>query len=127
MQRGAHADQHQEQGGADGGLRLGGTGFQGCVRHGGRQGEAVLRGSQRQNIQAAMKPRAPMAVMPPASDTAAVMADISNGPPPPPRSVSSRQMPRNRVRSEGGEARSEEHTSELQSRENLVCRLLLEK
>src|SRR5207302_4009757 len=26
-----------------------------------------------------------------------------------------------------GEARSEEHTSELQSRENLVCRLLLEK
>src|SRR5690606_41513776 len=28
---------------------------------------------------------------------------------------------------EGLEARSEEHTSELQSRENLVCRLLLEK
>src|SRR5690606_39511967 len=27
----------------------------------------------------------------------------------------------------GGAARSEEHTSELQSRENLVCRLLLEK
>src|SRR5690606_39828548 len=27
----------------------------------------------------------------------------------------------------GYEARSEEHTSELQSRENLVCRLLLEK
>src|SRR5690606_40151606 len=27
----------------------------------------------------------------------------------------------------GVEARSEEHTSELQSRENLVCRLLLEK
>src|SRR5436309_10938280 len=26
-----------------------------------------------------------------------------------------------------GEPRSEEHTSELQSRENLVCRLLLEK
>src|SRR5690606_39535784 len=26
-----------------------------------------------------------------------------------------------------GEGRSEEHTSELQSRENLVCRLLLEK
>src|SRR5690606_39831508 len=26
-----------------------------------------------------------------------------------------------------GKARSEEHTSELQSRENLVCRLLLEK
>src|SRR5690606_41771670 len=27
----------------------------------------------------------------------------------------------------GGRRRSEEHTSELQSRENLVCRLLLEK
>src|SRR5690606_41443120 len=27
----------------------------------------------------------------------------------------------------GGRKRSEEHTSELQSRENLVCRLLLEK
>src|SRR5690606_41585986 len=27
----------------------------------------------------------------------------------------------------GAHARSEEHTSELQSRENLVCRLLLEK
>src|SRR2546430_11398558 len=27
----------------------------------------------------------------------------------------------------GGEARSEEHTSELQSQSNLVCRLLLEK
>src|SRR5690606_42096156 len=27
----------------------------------------------------------------------------------------------------GGRIRSEEHTSELQSRENLVCRLLLEK
>src|SRR6266511_5550448 len=29
--------------------------------------------------------------------------------------------------STGGRLRSEEHTSELQSRENLVCRLLLEK
>src|SRR5207302_10982629 len=28
---------------------------------------------------------------------------------------------------EAGRVRSEEHTSELQSRENLVCRLLLEK
>src|SRR5690606_40580729 len=34
-------------------------------------------------------------------------------------------MPGERVASE--EERSEEHTSELQSRENLVCRLLLEK
>src|SRR5688572_31334887 len=31
------------------------------------------------------------------------------------------------VRSELAEARSEEHTSELQSQSNLVCRLLLEK
>src|SRR5207302_11094535 len=30
-------------------------------------------------------------------------------------------------RGQHGGARSEEHTSELQSRENLVCRLLLEK
>src|SRR5690606_42060007 len=30
-------------------------------------------------------------------------------------------------REDGVRARSEEHTSELQSRENLVCRLLLEK
>src|SRR5690606_12233442 len=40
--------------------------------------------------------------------------------------------PRRRVRALGAprdrrERRSEEHTSELQSRENLVCRLLLEK
>src|SRR5690606_40609719 len=31
------------------------------------------------------------------------------------------------VRQRFGHGRSEEHTSELQSRENLVCRLLLEK
>src|SRR5690606_40134578 len=31
------------------------------------------------------------------------------------------------IDSRNKEARSEEHTSELQSRENLVCRLLLEK
>src|SRR5207302_11120530 len=31
------------------------------------------------------------------------------------------------TRPPGARARSEEHTSELQSRENLVCRLLLEK
>src|SRR5690606_40971477 len=34
---------------------------------------------------------------------------------------------RRRARSRRSRARSEEHTSELQSRENLVCRLLLEK
>src|SRR3712207_7427367 len=32
-----------------------------------------------------------------------------------------------RRREGGGQARSEEHTSELQSRQYLVCRLLLEK
>src|SRR5690606_40734176 len=32
-----------------------------------------------------------------------------------------------RARGRPGSPRSEEHTSELQSRENLVCRLLLEK
>src|SRR5690606_41534674 len=32
-----------------------------------------------------------------------------------------------RMGGSNGAARSEEHTSELQSRENLVCRLLLEK
>src|SRR5690606_41987989 len=38
------------------------------------------------------------------------------------------QRPGERVtRPIGGVRRSEEHTSELQSRENLVCRLLLEK
>src|SRR5690606_40288725 len=34
---------------------------------------------------------------------------------------------RERFRQRGRPCRSEEHTSELQSRENLVCRLLLEK
>src|SRR2546430_9329279 len=34
---------------------------------------------------------------------------------------------RGRARSRAGIARSEEHTSELQSQSNLVCRLLLEK
>src|SRR3712207_7899558 len=33
----------------------------------------------------------------------------------------------NRLRSTGFDVRSEEHTSELQSRQYLVCRLLLEK
>src|SRR5690606_41041521 len=42
-------------------------------------------------------------------------ARASPGPPPPPPSSRRRR------------GRSEEHTSELQSRENLVCRLLLDK
>src|SRR5688572_31316514 len=32
-----------------------------------------------------------------------------------------------RIKGDRGDARSEEHTSELQSQSNLVCRLLLEK
>src|SRR5690606_40327054 len=35
--------------------------------------------------------------------------------------------PRSKIQFASTEERSEEHTSELQSRENLVCRLLLEK
>src|SRR5690606_41433922 len=38
-----------------------------------------------------------------------------------------RRFERRRAQSLSRTARSEEHTSELQSRENLVCRLLLEK
>src|SRR5688572_32418468 len=37
------------------------------------------------------------------------------------------QLARRAVEQSKGEARSEEHTSELQSQSNLVCRLLLEK
>src|SRR5258707_8301686 len=36
-------------------------------------------------------------------------------------------VPRGRARRSSSPARSEEHTSELQSRQYLVCRLLLEK
>src|SRR5690606_41352021 len=46
----------------------------------------------------------------------------------PPRARHPRRLPRHRGRGGPGHGpRSEEHTSELQSRENLVCRLLLEK
>src|SRR5690606_42068142 len=38
-----------------------------------------------------------------------------------------REHPDERIAAALDERRSEEHTSELQSRENLVCRLLLEK
>src|SRR5690606_42109768 len=41
--------------------------------------------------------------------------------------VSLAERGRNEVLCTPGRERSEEHTSELQSRENLVCRLLLEK
>src|SRR6266511_5219369 len=45
-----------------------------------------------------------------------------------PHRVPARSLPRQVPAGRGGQgSRSEEHTSELQSRENLVCRLLLEK
>src|SRR5690606_41398493 len=48
--------------------------------------------------------------------------------PPRRRSLVRRVLPISRAAmSAAGMGRSEEHTSELQSRENLVCRLLLEK
>src|SRR5215471_21745580 len=47
-------------------------------------------------------------------------------PPPPTRPPQSPSAPARRA-SQAGRARSEEHTSELQSRRDLVCRLLLEK
>src|SRR5690606_41009375 len=48
--------------------------------------------------------------------------------PPPCRAPASRVLRESsRPRTRAGGQRSEEHTSELQSRENLVCRLLLEK
>src|SRR5436309_9793871 len=43
------------------------------------------------------------------------------------RESDSNSLTRRRASDAGGAMRSEEHTSELQSRENLVCRLLLEK
>src|SRR5690606_41794343 len=51
--------------------------------------------------------------------TLATAVDMDAQPPPLPDPAS--------IELDGAENRSEEHTSELQSRENLVCRLLLEK
>src|SRR2546427_3285397 len=50
--------------------------------------------------------------------------DTSSGNPPETRSAATR---RTEAKAAAGPARSEEHTSELQSQSNLVCRLLLEK
>src|SRR3712207_8822571 len=47
--------------------------------------------------------------------------------PRPLRAQEQRREPAGRREGGGGAARSEEHTSELQSRQYLVCRLLLEK
>src|SRR5258707_9560332 len=43
------------------------------------------------------------------------------------QTIRARSLPRSRRRCGGVTGRSEEHTSELQSRQYLVCRLLLEK
>src|SRR2546428_6058488 len=43
------------------------------------------------------------------------------------RGAAARQPDRPRLRPARGRSRSEEHTSELQSRSDIVCRLLLEK
>src|SRR5699024_11481692 len=51
----------------------------------------------------------------------------SDGLPPRERTVRERPLKRLRIRQKGCIVRSEEHTSELQSRFDLVCRLLLEK
>src|SRR3989449_5163872 len=51
----------------------------------------------------------------------------SCGPPPPPASPCAAPRPTPPDRSPRAVTRSEEHTSELQSRLHLVCRLLLEK
>src|SRR3712207_8839209 len=47
--------------------------------------------------------------------------------PPPARGSAGRRSPLRTPRRDASASRSEEHTSELQSRQYLVCRLLLEK
>src|SRR2546427_9497139 len=43
------------------------------------------------------------------------------------REIGKRETGNGKRAGQGGDGRSEEHTSELQSQSNLVCRLLLEK
>src|SRR3712207_7478774 len=54
-------------------------------------------------------------------------ADPGNLARPPRRDPTHHRSPGERPGGSGGQGRSEEHTSELQSRQYLVCRLLLEK
>src|SRR5690606_41178289 len=64
-------------------------------------------------------------LMPPSSDSVDSMTSV-----PQPRRSAKRRYMRSRSPAKSADSappRSEEHTSELQSRENLVCRLLLEK
>src|SRR5690606_40819298 len=59
------------------------------------------------------------------TDEGLVISDYKTGKPPSAKAVLAHEKPQ--LSLEAAIARSEEHTSELQSRENLVCRLLLEK
>src|SRR3712207_7261032 len=59
----------------------------------------------------------PVAPMGPCPDTASTVRGV----------ISSSRLRRGRPKRVRGGGRSEEHTSELQSRQYLVCRLLLEK
>src|SRR5436309_3613923 len=59
--------------------------------------------------------------------TSTASASATNGPASCPPQSSTARSKWLRARNHFDRARSEEHTSELQSRENLVCRLLLEK
>src|SRR5438034_11010797 len=52
---------------------------------------------------------------------------VDGGAPDRPRALTDRDLERRRVRTAPLKIRSEEHTSELQSHSDLVCRLLLEK
>src|SRR5690606_40005514 len=55
------------------------------------------------------------------------MADLYRACTSPPAQKAFSPLPRMTTATRPSSSRSEEHTSELQSRENLVCRLLLEK
>src|SRR3712207_8055112 len=89
-------------------------------------GESTLRRSVRGNA-AAANLRVPIA--PPAEAELELVIDDGSNPPLDLRGVTAvfAQLPFVYFESERGEPRSEEHTSELQSRQYLVCRLLLEK
>src|SRR2546427_9585875 len=63
---------------------------------------------------------------PPFSDLLAASIPMANRSLPQPASFAGRPLLRS-AREAGGLGRSEEHTSELQSQSNLVCRLLLGK
>src|SRR5690606_41188397 len=77
------------------------------------------------------QPRPPSRACPFASDSGTKLAAPTSSGSPPPAAALDQAAARNSsvvaTSSSARARRSEEHTSELQSRENLVCRLLLEK